>query len=161
MAAPSDFKPDERQREQTISQSRLMRERMLRAMRALEDALAKAAYQREPIWRERVRTVLKTLGDVLQQQTLDLTSDVELLSDISHESPWLLPRIDKLRDRAGQLRKELADLQEEFAAESESDNSVKYMRLRLARFLADLRDFQAEETDLIFEAIQVDLGDGD
>lgn len=149
-------------RDQAIDSSRLTRERMLKAMRVLESALSKAAPRRESAWRTAVVTALGALERTMQEQAGELCSDEGLLADLLVESPRLDNRIEALRREHADLVHEIGSLREEFLSSDEDHlPNIADMRQSLARLLTALRDFQARETDMIYEAIQVDIGAGD
>jgi hypothetical protein len=145
--------------DEMIGESRWTRECMLVAMRNLETALARAAHGREPAWGERVASELAVLEREMQRQLKELDDDDSTLAAIARNQPRLLPRIE-------QLRKQYADLVEQIAAlrsqlTDEGCPAVAEVRQRIAWLLTAIRHFQAKETDLIFEAINVDIGIGD
>jgi len=149
-------------RGRAVDASRLTRERMLKAMRVLESALAKAAPHRETAWRTAVVTALGALERTMQDQSAELCGDEGLLADLLLESPRLDNGIDALRREQADLVRQTGSLREEFLSSDEDHlPNIADMRQRLARLLTALRDFQARETDLIYEAIQVDIGAAD
>ncbi len=146
----------------SVNVSRQSRERMLKAMRVLEAALAKASPGREATWRKAVVTALRALEDASEQQAGELNGKEGLLAELLQEHPRLERGILKLRRQHGDLLDEIRTLQGDFSGTNCDDHSdVADIRQRLARLLDALRHFQSQETDLIYEAIQVDIGVGD
>ena len=142
-----------------VHSSRLMRERMLSAMRELETALATASPQREASWRERVTSALATLGETMAAQSTDLRDSTGLLAELLDDEPRLAPHVEALRRKYEGLFKRVRTLEEQFATNnSEAPAGIADMRQELSQLVGDLREFQFEETDLIYEAIQVDIG---
>ena len=146
-------------RTQAVGSSRDLRDRMLKAMGQLEAALAIASVQRETTWREQVRQSLDTLEETMRNQSTDLTGEDGLLAELLLEEPRLDPRVERLRQHYAELMQQIHDLQSQFAIrQTESPAAVSQMRDQLGAFVTALRQFQYEETDLIYEAIQVDIG---
>lgn len=149
-------------RDAAIDFSRIACERILKAMRVLETALAKAAPNRESAWRKVVLTALMTLEDAMKQRTVDLTGEEGLLTDIVRDQPRLAHRIVQIRRQYEDLLRQIGSLRDEYSAEDYGSlPDVADIRRRLAWLLDALRHCQSRETDLIFEAIQVDIGEVD
>lgn len=75
------------------------------------------------------------------------------------DAPRLDNQIEDLRRQYADLVREIGSLREEFLSGGKGGwPNVAEMRKRLAELLTALRDFQSRETDLIYEAIQVDIG---
>lgn len=150
---------DHSSRGRAMDASRLTRERMLKAMHVLESALAKATPRREPAWRTAVVTALGVLERTMQEQSVELCGDEGLLADLLREAPRLDNRIEDLRREYSDLVDQISSLREEFLSEDEEHlPNVSDVRQQLTLLLTVLRDFQSRETDLIYEATQVDIG---
>ena len=150
---------DQLRRTQAVGSSRDLRDRMLKAMHQLEAALANASVQRETTWREQVRQSLDTLEETMRNQSTDLTGEDGLLAALLLEEPRLDPRVQRLRQHYAELMQQIHVLQSQFATrQTDSPVGVTQMRDQLGAFVTALRQFQYEETDLIYEAIQVDIG---
>ncbi len=154
---------DQSRRDQAVDASQLTRQLMLKAMHVLESALAKPAPHRESAWRTAVVKALDVLGKTMQRQSADLSGEEGLLADILNEAPRLENRVQQLRRQYDDLVRQIGSLRTEFSSSSVPDGSsdVSDVRQRLAWLLTALRHFQSRETDLIYEAIQVDIGVGD
>jgi hypothetical protein len=144
---------------QLVDESRLTRAHMLSAMRALEDALAKPTPQREAAWASLVRSELGALEDAMLRQTAELEGEDHTLAALARDQPRLLPRVEQLRQQYGDLVRQVSALREQLSAESAPESEET--RQRLAWILTALKHFQAKETDLIFEALHVDIGAAD
>jgi hypothetical protein len=142
-----------------VGESRLTRERMLGAMRALEAALAKPAPNREAAWGSFVLQALSTLEDVMLRQAIELEDEDGTLAAIARDQPRLLRRIQQLREQYQDLVRQIHSLHEQLSAEDLPQTGE--IRQRLAWVLTAIRHFQSKETDLIFEAISVDIGAAD
>jgi len=142
-----------------VGESRLTRERMLSSMRALEAALAKPTPNREAAWRSFVLQALSNLEDVMLKQAKELEDEGGTLAAIARDQPWLLSRIQQLREQYQDLVRQIYSLHEQLSADDLPQTSE--IRQRLAWVLTAIRHFQSKETDLIFEAISVDIGAAD
>jgi len=144
---------------QLVDESRLTRAHMLAAMRALEGALAKPASHRETEWTSSVMEELGALEDAMMRQLAELEGDDNTLAALAREQPRLLPRIQQLRQQYGDLVRQVSSLRDQFTADGAPQSEET--RQRLAWILTALKHFQAKETDLMYEALQVDIGAAD
>jgi hypothetical protein len=142
-----------------VDESRLMRTRMLGAMRALEVALAKPASCREADWARPVVGALSALEDAMRRQIAELEGEDNTLAALARDQPRLLPRIQQLRQQYGDLVRQVSALQAQLTAEGSPQSEET--RQRLAWILTALKHFQAKETDLLYEALHVDIGTAD
>lgn len=142
-----------------VGESRLTRERMLDSMRALEAALAKPTPNREAAWGTFVLQALRTLEEVMLKQATELEDEDGTLAAIARDQPWLLSRIQQLRAQFQDLVRQIHSLHEQLSADDVPQTGE--IRQRLAWILTAIRHFQSKETDLIFEAISVDIGAAD
>ncbi|REJ66370.1 MAG: hypothetical protein DWQ31_15000 [Planctomycetota bacterium] len=153
---------DSSRRDAAVDSSRLGRQRMLEAMRELEAALANAAPRRESKWKSHVATTLAALEEEMQKQALELRDDDGLFADLLREAPRLDNQINQLRQQHDDLVRQIKSLREElFSNSDDGPPDVGDIRQRLAWLLTSLRHFQSRETDLIYEATQVDIGELD
>lgn len=150
-------------REMAVGGSKRTRQGMRIGVQKLEKALARATPTRETPWRDDVLKQLTELESVMTAQAAELRSEDGLLADLLLQHPRLARQIAELRDAYDRLVANIRELREKFATEriSQISSNVAEMRRRLAKLIEDVRDFQATETDLIYEAIQVDIGVGD
>ena len=146
-----------------IGGSKQTRQGMLAAIRSLEEALARATPSREGPWRDKVLKRLTELELSMAVQASELRGDEGLMADLVLENPRLANRVAQLRDDYDRLVGEISGMRNEFATErtAKISSNVADMRVRLAKLVDDVRHFQSTETDLIYEAIQVDIGVGD
>ena len=142
-----------------VDESRLTRAHMLSAMRALQGALAKPASHRETDWASLVLEELGALEDAMLRQVAELEGEDNTLAALAREQPRLLPRIQQLRQQYGDLVRQVGALREQLTSKGapQSDET----RQRLTWVLTALQHFQAKETDLMYEALQVDIGAAD
>ena len=151
------------QRDIAVGGSKRTRQGMLTAIRRLEEALARATPNRATAWRDEVLKRLTDLESAMTSQAAELRGDDGLMADLILENPRLSTRVAGLRDDYDRLVVEISGLRNEFATEraAEISSNVVDIRSRLASLIDDVRRFQTTETDLIYEAIQVDIGVGD
>lgn len=134
------------------------------ALEVLEDALAAPTPGREHDWRNKVIDALNQLIATLETQSeLDL-GDNSLLTEIGNEDPRLLPRIRRLHHEHQDLRTSAASLHAQMAGsgdDSPADIDTADIRDRLAALGQRFRQHRAREADLVYEAVNIDLGAGD
>ena len=88
--------------------------------------------------------------------------DDGLIEEIKHTTPRLLSRITNLRDEFAGLLKQATTLRDQMKqASNRSSTAFTDLRQRMDWLLSGLKHHQSKETDLIYEAINVDIGIGD
>jgi len=127
-------------------------------MHDLESALAAPSVTRIEAWTRRVADQLGKLQTALHASREEIHSNRGLFAEIVAECPWLLPRVEKLKPLYQKLEQQIVELQREL---DPSNPNVDQLRHQLGQMLNSLRNVQATETELIFEAIGLDLGVGD
>jgi len=149
-------------RQTNLATSRADRERSLDALHVLELHAGSAAPGREHEWLSGVRTAIATLERVLGQQQENAAPRESLLSNIERDEPRLQRRVKELRQRYRTIHDEVAALRERLdAADKDDAIDVTDIRQRFERLASELRYQRARETDLVYEAYAVDLGEGD
>ena len=146
-------------RDAMVGESRWTREQMLSAMRTLDQALAKPTPNREPAWRSQVLQALGTLEDVMLRQATELECEDSTFAAIARDQPRLISRIQQLREQYRDLVQQIHSLYEQLSAVDLPETGE--IRQRLAWILTAIRHFQSKETDLIFEALSLDIGAAD
>lgn len=142
--------------------SRGDRARMLRAMHALESALTDGAPTREMLWRKKVIAAGKELIAAMQHQNKEFDAEAGLLQQVVQDAPRLGNRVDELRKIHQKALQKLTNLLTRVElTELPALLDVAEVRTQLGEVLATIRSLQAMESDLIYEAYQVDLGGGD
>jgi hypothetical protein len=132
------------------------------AVRDLEQALATASFDREDVWTQRLLDSICTLQTALRETRASADSECSMLGGLVQEFPRLQSRADRLRKDYDVLQKQVEKIRLDLLAEAPaSQRDVEQARERLAHLLATLRHIQAIETELLFEAYQVDIGVGD
>jgi hypothetical protein len=132
---------------------------MMAAMRALEAALARPTPGREASWEIFVLQNLKTLEETMRCQVAELEGENNALAAIGRDQPRLLPQIHQLRKQYADLLQQISSLREQLSSEGAPQPTE--IRQRLAWLLTALKHFQAKETDLMYEAVHVDIGEAD
>ena len=127
----------------------------------LEAALAAPSFSRVDRWHRLVGEQLEKLRTVLHASREEINSRTGLFAEILEESPWLLPRVERLKETYREVESEIESVQKEMEQQAKEPDDVSKLRRRLGELLRKLREVQAAETELIFEAIGVDLGVGD
>lgn len=127
----------------------------------LEAALAAPSFSRAEQWYRQVEDQLERLRTALHASREEINSKRGLFAEILEESPWLLPRVEKLKETYREVESEIESTQQELKSQPKEPENVDKVRRRLGEVLGRLREVQAAETELIFEAIGVDLGVGD
>lgn len=134
----------------------------LDALHTLEAALAEPAPTRQQSWIETVRAALGSLREALDAQAGGDSEDASLLSEIANDDPRFIPRIERLRRQHQALRDSARATLDELATQAEHDHiDAADIRDRVAELARRLRHHRAQEADLIYEAININLGVGD
>jgi predicted nuclease with TOPRIM domain len=137
------------------------RERTLGAMRSLEAALARPASTREEEWAALVHNMLVELQAAVSEAHARRSGCADLLNELVDQHPRFLRRVARLQKDYEVLQGRLKHLLQSFSNSSRSDEAVEALRSQTASMLNDIRRVQARETELIHEAWQVDIGNGD
>jgi hypothetical protein len=134
----------------------------LDALHAVEAALCEPAPGRHRPWIDTLRTALEELQLALNTQADGDDEAASLLSEIASSEPRLIPRIDLLRRQHKRLRDNVRATLEELGAQADRDHlDPADIRDRVGELARRLRHHRAQEADLIYEAINVNLGIGD
>lgn len=138
------------------------RARMLLAIQDLEQALAAASFDREGVWAQRLIDSLGSLQTALRETGESADSEDSMLGVLVSDFPRLQGRADRLRKDYDALQKQVEKICLDLLVDSPaSPRDVEQTREQLAHLLARLRYVQSIETELLFEAYQVDVGVGD
>ena len=136
--------------------------RLTFSMHRLEHSLGQAAPGREEKWLGDVVKALELLVVAMNESQDIVCRDDGLIEEIKHTTPRLLSRIANLRDEFDGLLQQATTLREQLKqAVSRSNTAFTDLRQRMDWLLSGLKHHQAKETDLIYEAINVDIGVGD
>lgn len=141
--------------------SRADRNASLDAVLAVEDALAEPTPGREVDWLQRVHDALDALAGALDAQAGGDAKASSLLSEIADDEPRLRPRIQRLRQEHQDLRAAAASLRQQIDHHPDAGVDVADIRDRLAALARRIRQHRAREADLVYEAVNINLGIGD
>jgi hypothetical protein len=139
--------------------SRTDRNTSLDALHALEAALSEPAPSRHSQWIDTVRGALEQLQQALDAQAASDREATSLLSEVASDQPRLIPRIDRLRRQHKSLRESVQATLDELSAQADQDHlDTADVRDRVADLARRLRHHRAQEADLIYEAVNLNLG---
>jgi uncharacterized protein YhaN len=146
----------------SVDTSRADRGRSLDALHALELHAGRAAPGREREWLREIRDAVNTLERALGIQEQNSVPDEGVLSAIERDEPRLRRRVQELRQRYREIQDDLAALHRQLAIVDTTDMiDVADIRQMLERLANELRYQRARETDIVYEAYAVDIGEGD
>lgn len=145
----------------SVDTSRTDRNSSLAALQALEEALAGPTPGRHQPWLQRVVAALDTLDAALDTQQSTDSETSSLMSEIARDEPRLVPRIERLRQEYHDIRVALRSLRDQIAPDGDVEVDVADVRDRLSSIARRYRQHRSREADLVYEAINVDLGAGD
>jgi len=145
-----------------VNTSRADRERSLEALHALELHAGSAAPGREHDWLNEVHNAVATLERALTIQEGNSAPGEGLLSAIEQDAPRLQRRVTELRQRYRAVQDDVTALSRQLDTIKPADMiDIADIRQKLERIASELRYQRARETDLVYEAYAVDLGEGD
>lgn len=130
------------------------------ALAEVEEALAAPGTGREREWLDRVVPALDHLLDTLSHQASADQADASLLSEIARNEPRFGARIHRLHQEQEDIRLAAGSLRTQLEPAGD-DIDVADVRDRLAAIARRYRQHRAREADLVYEAVNVDLGSGD
>lgn len=160
--ASAQYPYDDHPLQAAAQTSRSDRNSSLDALHALEAALAEPAPTRQQSWIETVRVALDALRDALDAQAAGDSEEASLLSEIASDEPRLIPRIERLRRQHQGLRDGVQATLAELSTQADHDHiDTADIRDRVAELARRLRHHRAQESDLIYEAVNINLGIGD
>ncbi|MCB1246538.1 MAG: hypothetical protein KDB69_04670 [Acidimicrobiia bacterium] len=140
-----------------VAQQRADRSKSYQALVALEDALDLRLPRREGEWKNTVASALDTLITALNEQARYNRSPDSMMAQIAVEQPRFGPRIAQLETQLDEIRRAEQALRDQLTDDGTPVDLVD-LRSQLAVLDSQYRLHRAAETDLIYEAINVDLG---
>jgi hypothetical protein len=144
---------------QSAADSRHDRNTAHDALHDLENALSAPGPGRHRAWLHDVAASIDKLIDALGTQAGTDADSASLLSDIATDQPRLAPRIDQLRADHRNIVAELRMIRQR--TDDRDDIDVAALRDQLAETARRFRRHRSQEADLVYEAVNVDLGLGD
>jgi hypothetical protein len=141
--------------------SRADRDSTLIAIHRLEAATAMAAPGREADWLEQVITDLRSLEEAVTTERNESLQPDSLLSMIARDYPRRFSsRVRQVRQQHDDISRTIASLRGQLEVPQEGAIDFTDLRQRLGLLLGAIRYRWARETDLVYEAISLDLGSG-
>ena len=135
------------------------RDRTQEAVHALEEALGSAAPGRQVDWLNHVRATFGTLAMALSKELADSKRTDSLLSMISRDYPRRFgSRVRQLHEQQDDIYRQVTSLAAQFEDVREDTIDFSDLRLRVDWLMRAIHHRRARETDLVFEAINLDLG---
>lgn len=139
--------------------SRADRDRTLEALHALEQGLGGAAPGRELEWLQQVVPALESLAKALSQELTESNRADSLLSMISRDYPRRFgSRVRQLCEQSDDIYRQVMSLRTQLEEVDEDSIDFRDLRQRMAWLIRAIHHRRARETDLVFEAINLDLG---
>ncbi|CAN5359343.1 hypothetical protein BH23ACT9_BH23ACT9_16050 [soil metagenome] len=141
-----------------FSATRTDRDRTLQAIHRLETALAMAATGKA--WLSEVTGGLKTLEAAMVDERRELNRPDALLAMISAGNPRRFgPRARNLREQYDDIIRQVASLRDQLAHADLSQTDAGDVRQRASWITGALHHCRARQTDLVYEALDMDLGE--
>lgn len=145
--------------DQASADSRHERNTSRDALHDVEDELSAPAPGRARQWADRVANTIDTFLDALDAQAGTDIADASLLSDIAEDHPRLRRRIAKLRDDHASIIDDMLTIRQRLADPAEPD--IDTIRNQISDIARRYRRHRSQEADIVYEAVNVDLGVGD
>ena len=150
------------EREVAIDDNRTQHVRLVFAMHRLEACLGQAAPGRESDWQNQVNNSLDLLIVAMNESRDCVCRDDGLIEEIKIEKPFLVRRIKNLRAEFDGLFNQAKALQDQIKDAAETQQiGFADLRQRMDWLLSGLKHHQAKESDLVYEAFNIDIGVGD
>jgi len=145
--------------QQSVDEDRRNRDALVEAMHRLDLAWMAPQCGRPGPWRQLLSERLQEVCRLLEEHARQLESPQGLMSQIAQQEPRLLDRIEQLRREHRELVASARELQQ--LVDQEPAEDPLRLRREVERFLKTLREHNARENDLIYEALETDIGVGD
>jgi len=152
--------PDDDRVDRATELSREARQASLHALHVLEYALSAPAPRRERTWLHRVTIALDALAAALDRQIRAEDQSLGLLSEIALCQPGYATQIHRLLQEQADLAIAVASLREQIEPHPELPIDTADVRDRLATVARRYRQHRARESDLIYDAIGLELDSG-
>jgi uncharacterized coiled-coil DUF342 family protein len=156
------------ERDVATDDNRTQHVRLVFAMHRLEACLGQAAPGRESDWQDEVSNALDLLLAAMRESRECVQRDDGLIEEVMLEKPFLVKRIKNLRAEFDGLFNQASALQDQIKDARETQQKCHTqqigfadLRQRMSWLLTALRHHQAKESDLVFEAFNIDIGVGD
>jgi hypothetical protein len=141
--------------------SREDRDRTLEAIHRLELAMRTAAPGREEDWREKVAGDLRALEEAVSIEYHESLRPNSLLSMIrSDYARRFGSRVRQLREQQAGIGQQIASLRNQLDELKDEEVDFGDLRQRVGWLVLAIQHSRARETDLVFEALDLDLERG-
>jgi hypothetical protein len=141
-----------------LATKRTDRARSLEALRDVERSATAASHGREGTWLDDLRGSAHDLEVALSRERSD---DSELFDDIERIEPRLHNRVTQLRHQYRDLADGVRNIRMLLDDSQPDTIDATDVRRSLDQLATELRYLRSRETDLVYEAYNVDLGAGD
>jgi hypothetical protein len=139
--------------------SRSDRDRTLSAVHRLEEALETAAPGREKQWLRHVLDALSALESAIANERQESLRPDSLLSMIGRDFPRRFgSRVRQLREQHDDITQQVVSMRGQVREMRGETTDVTDLRQRLGWLVRAIHHRRARETDLVFEALSLDLG---
>jgi hypothetical protein len=139
--------------------TRAQRRASLHALHVLEYALAAPAPRRQRTWLHRVTVAVEALAAALDNEIHLADQSFGLFSEIAASEPRYTPHVAQLRQERLDLRIAVASLREQIEPDAEKPTDPADIRDRLAKVAQRYRAYCARESDLVYDAVDINLND--
>ena len=150
------------ERHVAVDDNRTQHVRLSFAMHRLESCLGHAAPGRLDAWCDEVLSAFDLFITAMRESQECVASKHGLVEDIKTRFPQLLHRVEELKNEFDGLLEQSISLQKEIS-KIKNTNHANFadLRQRLGWLLTAVKHQQAKEVDLVYEALNVDIGVGD
>ncbi len=152
-----DVSSQSRSHEEAYATSRIDRDRTLVAAQRLETSLGRAAGGAK--WLASVSLDLEAFESAMRDEQAELHRPDALLSLIESEHPRRFgPRIRGIQEQYDDLIRQVVSLRRQLGDPAEAKSEVADVRQRIGWVIRALHHCRARQTDLVYEALGLDLG---
>lgn len=143
---------------EAFSASREDRDRTLEAVRNLESALAMASATAD--WLDEVKADLASLETAMSDEKDELNRPDSLLPMIAADRPRRFgPRIRGLQEQYADITRQVGSLLRELKQAPDGPVDATDIRHRAGALIRSIHSYRARQTDLVYEALRLDLGE--
>jgi len=143
-----------------VTLSKEDRARSLDSLHRVERLAGAAGRSRPNEWRDDLLIALDELASSLYDQFERSAGNDGLLASLIIDAPNLAPSVNQLRQAQSELLGSLDDLRQDLSDLARTVD-VGEVRARVGELTRTIRELRAWEVDLVYEALDLDLGTGD
>ena len=157
--AEADTGPESGRHDEAFASSQADRDATLLALHRLEEAAGRAVPGRVEEWLEQVRKDLQALEEAISSEKAESLEPDSLLSMIGRDYPRRFgARVRQLRAQVDDVIRQVSSLREQLSDLDAGRADSSDVRERLGWLVRAIHHRRARETDLVYEAINLDLG---